>query len=333
MAKNKKPEFEKLIRVEEAISTLRISPDQFRSWREAGRFKISLNQNGKQCISQNDLTRLAHSNDKAIASREAFMHYSRTRIQDNLTGLDAKFDEKIRQNVEQYSNYLRILENIHHGYRHRIDLTQDESALAAAYALHAKVLNLLNMACLTLEHHYWYSFILLRPIDEAIDLAHYFIIREDTEVGKKHLKVWFRENRSPSHRACREAISEFMATILGGKTLGLHEESMSDLYSSKSKSIHPNFNDILMGLLKPGFRNMKIQATDFDYGSCTNLRELYELSSFYQSSIWSTVQGFLNCFHDRMPLSGKDKVTLVQLDKELEDESDKYAEDSKNYNG
>lgn len=327
MAKKKRPEIEKLIRIDNAIYILRISPDQFRSWQDEGRFEIILNRNGKQCITENDLRRLAYNNDKPQASREAFMRYARGRIEDKITGQNSAFDNGIKRNVEKYRNYHKTIEKIHSNYGNRVDLTRDETALAAAYALHAKVLNLLNMACLTLEHHYWYASLLLRPIDEAIDLAEYFIIKEDTKVGKKHLKAWFRENQSPFHSSCRKAISEFMGTLLGGKTTEIHEETMSDLYGSKCKSVHPTFNEIMMVLFKPKFRNMETYYSDFDYGPCTNLRELYRLSFFFQSSIWSTVQGFLFCFQDRMPLYEKNKEILFSLNKRFEEEADSDAYD------
>ena len=327
MTKKKRPKIEKLIRIDNAIYILRVSPGLFRSWQDEGRFEVILNRNGKQCITENDLRRLAYSDDKAQASHEAFMRYAQGRIEDEITGQDSAFDDGIRKNIKKYRNYHKMIEKIHSNYGNRVDLTRDETALAAAYALHAKVLNLLNMACLTLEHHYWYASLLLRPIDEAIDLAEYFIIKEGTKVGEKHLKGWFRENKSPPHSTCRKAISEFMGTLLGGKTTDIHEETLSDLYGSKSKSVHPTFNEIMMVLFKPQFRNTETYSSDFDYGQCNNLRELYELSFSFQSSIWSTVQGFLFCFQDRMPLYEKDMEILFSLNKRFEEEADSDAYD------
>ena len=191
MANKKKSKIQNLIRIDNAIYILRISPDQFRSWHNEGRFKITLNKNGKLCITEDELRNLAYKDFKQQASREAFINYAQRRIEDEASGQNSTFDKRIKQNIEKYREYLKIIEAIHSNYSDRVDLTRDETALAAAYALHAKVLNLLNMAFLTIEHHYWYASLLLRPIDETIDLAEYFIIKENTEVGKKYLKNGF----------------------------------------------------------------------------------------------------------------------------------------------
>ncbi len=325
MAKRKRPKTEKLIRIDNAIFILRISPAQLRSWQDEGRFEIKLNRNGKPCITENDLRKLAYSNDKLQASREFFIFSALRRIVHESKGKNAFFQDEIKKNVEKYRNFNKTIEKIHSNYGNRVDLTRDETALAAAYALLAKVLNLLNMAYLALENHYWYASLLLRPIDEAIDLAEYFIIKKDTSVGKKHLETWFRENKSPSHSTCRKEISEFTGTILGEEITEIHQETLSDLYDAKSKSVHPTFNEIMMVLFNAKLKNMEIDSIDFDYGPSTNLEELYLLSLFFQSSIWSTVQGFLFCFEDKMPLLKKDKEILFSLNKIFEEESDNDA--------
>ena len=325
MAKRKRPKTEKLIRIDNAIFILRISPAQLRSWQDEGRFEIKLNRNGKPCITENDLRKLAYSNDKLQASSEFFIFSALRRIVHESKGKNAFFQDEIKKNVEKYRNFNKTIEKIHSNYGNRVDLTRDETALAAAYALLAKVLNLLNMAYLALENHYWYASLLLRPIDEAIDLAEYFIIKKDTSVGKKHLETWFRENKSPSHSTCRKEISEFTGTILGEEITEIHQETLSDLYDAKSKSVHPTFNEIMMVLFNAKLKNMEIDSIDFDYGPSTNLEELYLLSLFFQSSIWSTVQGFLFCFEDKMPLLKKDKEILFSLNKIFEEESDNDA--------
>ena len=321
MAK-KKSHSNKLIRIDNAISILRVSPQQFQSWHKEGRFKILLNKNGKHCISENDLKSIAYSDEKLKASYEALLNYLERRVDNDITNQNSIFEAGIKNNVKKYRNYIKVIETIHANYSNRIDLARDESALAAAYALHAKVLNLLNMACFNIENHFWYSSLLLRPIDEAIDLAEYFIIKDHTEIGKKHLKVWFRENKSPSHSTCRKTISEFMGSFFSSGVTEIHKETLSDLYGLKSKPVHPTFNEIMMVLFNPKIKNRKILSTSFDYGPCTNMRELFELSNFFQSSIWSTVQGFFFCFQDKMPLSEPDKATLISYNKQFEIEAD-----------
>jgi len=317
----KKYESDKLIRVDTAIYILNVSPQQFHSWREESKFQIKYNKNGKPCITENDLKKLAYSGFVKEASYDALLNHIERRQNDEITNQDSIFKNRTKKNVEKYRQYISTLERIHSNYQNRMDLIHSESALVAAYMLHAKVLNLLNMACLNLENHYWYSSLLLRPIDEAIDLAEYFLITENTDIGKKHLKAWFRENKAPPHSICRKTISKYMGTLLGKGTTGIHEETLADLYGSKSKPVHPTHHEILMVLFKPRIRNRQFVSNDFDYGPCSNLRELFELSLFFQSSIWSTVQGFLFCFQEKLPLSKSDTEILFSLNKKFEDES------------
>lgn len=321
--KKKKHGLDRLIRIDNAIYILRVSPQQFRTWQEEGKFEIKLNKNGKPCITETDLRKLAYSDFVQAASFDALLNHLKRHQEDDATGKNFLFGKSIKETVDKYRFYIKTLERIHANYQNRTALIHSESALLAAYMLHARVINLLNMACLCLENHYWYTSLLLRPIDVAIDLSEYFIITENTEVGAKDLKAWFRENKTPSHSTCRKTISKCMGSLLGDGIIEIHEETMSDLYGSKSKSVHPTYNEILMLSFNPEVENRQIVSMSFDYDRCSNLRELFELSLFFQSSIWSTVQGFLFCFQETMPLTESDKATLLSLNKKFENECNK----------
>lgn len=56
---------------------------------------------------------------------------------------------------------------------------------------------------------------LLRPIDEAIDLAKYFSLCSAEESAVSHVREWFRENRSPKHKIVREIWGKKIDAILG----------------------------------------------------------------------------------------------------------------------
>lgn len=318
-AKNSKAEI--LIPFDNAIHILRVLPRQFRAWRDEGRFVVRINKNGKDCISQADLKKLAYSDDVHKAAFEAFTIDIATREQDELTGRNAQFLLQNSKTIEKYRGYIKILENIHAIYHNRLDILNTESALVAAYMLYSKVINLLKIACLCLEHRFWYSGVLLRPIDEVIDLAEYFIITEETEQGKKHLKEWFRENKAPSHKICRKAIAKYMSSLIEDETMDAHEELLRDLYGRKSKWIHPTYNGI-MEVYRAKTGNKGIIPQGFDYGSCSYLRKLFELTIFFQSSIWTAVQGFFICFHKHMPLTEEDKKTLLSLNRKFGEEAD-----------
>ena len=72
----------------------------------------------------------------------------------------------------------------------------------------------------------------------------------------------------------------------------------------------------------PKIEERKLMTMSFNYDQCANFRALFELSEFFQSSIWSAVQGLLLCFQDKMPLTDEDKATLISLNEQFDKESD-----------
>jgi len=82
---------------------------------------------------------------------------------------------------------------------------------------------------------------MVREIDECLDLAKYFWIKRGTTEGDTALHKWFRENDAPSHARCREAISEWHASLVGDSSPDDHLDLMRELYRKKSKWIHPTF--------------------------------------------------------------------------------------------
>ncbi len=329
MVKNQrrnKPKTLKLIPFDYAIYTLRVSPEQFYTWKDEGRFEVRINKSGKVCITEASLKKLAYSDDVHNVALDAFTEALKINTAINerneLSGRNALFICENFKRIEKYRQYIKTLEDIHASYRNRVDVLRGESALVAAYVLYSKVVSLLNMACSCLENSFWNSGIFLRMIDEAVHLAHYFIVTEKTEQGDKHLKEWFRLKHAPSHGFCRKAISEHVGSVLGNKLIDVHEEVMVDLYGQKSKWIHPNYNGIMeVYRVKKGEKGMVSQG--FDYGCCSYAGKILELTDFFQSSIWTAIQSFYICFYEKMPLKAQHRKTLHALDKKFQQEADK----------
>jgi hypothetical protein len=63
-----KSQDEELIRVDNAIDTLRVPPEQFYLWCQEGKFTIKLNSNGKPCITKADFRSLAYSDFTGVDS-------------------------------------------------------------------------------------------------------------------------------------------------------------------------------------------------------------------------------------------------------------------------
>lgn len=171
------------------------------------------------------------------------------------------------------------------------------------------------MANLCFSNLFWDSKILFRPIDEAVMLAEYFIISQDTDIGKKHLKEWFRENRSPSNVICRETISNYMQKILPD-FYDTYKKNLSEVYSIKSKSIHHSLNSILE-TYNVTIEKDNIKQVGFDFGKCTYTSKILETIEFFQSSIWTAFQGFFICFNSSMPLTKEDSDLLIFYDTKI----------------
>ena len=191
--KTKTPKPESFISVNDAIYILRVARQQFNILKYIGGFKI-VNKDGKDFISQTDFRKLAYDNNVRKSAINFFSFDIEKREVERLT----KNDEFLFHNskiISKYRGYIKTLENIHAMYHSQLNILHTESALVAAYLLYYKVINLLYMSCTCLENLYWHSTVLLRTIDETIDLASNFIITEKTEKGKNDLKKWFRESQ------------------------------------------------------------------------------------------------------------------------------------------
>jgi len=179
--------------------------------------------------------------------------------------------------------------------------------------MQATTISLLNMACACLKGRYWESGVLLRLIDETVDLAWYFVAAEGTGQGLAHLREWFRLNMAPPNAVCRKTIAQEVSGFLGEEQGAKHGAAMSQLYERKSKWIHPTYNGI-MELYRPSITKQGDMKSGFEYGARSDAYKMLGLTDFFRSSIWTAVQGFIVCFITRMPLREEDKKTLYLLE-------------------
>jgi hypothetical protein len=313
MSKPKKKK-QKIIPFNSAITALKIHPNSFNQLLDKFNFSIFYNENGDKCLSDNDFKRLCHSDEVKNKSIEDFFHRTMILEEDERTGRNNSFNDHIKNKVDEYRDYIEILEKIHSNYIHKIDILRDESALCAAYIIYSKIINLLNLLCDSLENGYFHSNVLFRPIDELIDVALYFIVTENTDRGERHLKEWFREDKSPEPRICRLENARYLNSIVEERTTSSQKELTDNLYHLKSKWVHPSLSEIAdifpLKILKG---NLEQKA--FDYRKCSFPRKILEMTEFFQSSIWTAFQSFYFCFHEKLPLSQDEKDILYKQNK------------------
>lgn len=302
----------KLIPFSIAAQTLMLNQNTFYGLIKDKKIKIYKNINSDNCISEPDLKILCCNEEVRNISKTYLLNSLLLLESDKINKKDVILIQKIKELLKQYRKDIEVLEKIHNKYKNKVNILNDETALAAAYILFAKVINLLNMACLCLENFYLNAGSLLRIIDETIDVARYFIFSEDTEKGDSDLKKWFREDISPSHSICRKELSKETSSFIQNKPKA-NEELMKTLYDLKSRMIHPTRNVILESLIYSKKEEMSL-PNSFEYKRCSYARRIYEHVVFFKSSILTAYQEFYFCFYKKMPLEKDDKDILMSFD-------------------
>ena len=92
--KKKKTKKEILIRADNAIFILRISPEHFYEWHQKGLFKLMHNKNGKPCIPYGEFKKLAYSKFVQDASKEVFINYVERWAEEEKSGDSLQFKAK-----------------------------------------------------------------------------------------------------------------------------------------------------------------------------------------------------------------------------------------------
>jgi hypothetical protein len=85
--------------------------------------------------------------------------------------------------------------------------------------------------------------------------------------------------------------------------------------------IHPTHHEIIEPY-KAMIGNNWIVYQGIDYASCSYAKKILEITEFFQSSIWTAIQGFLWCFDETIPLRKKDGDVLRSLDEKFFKEVD-----------
>ena len=305
------PNEEKLIPISIAAQTLMLDQNTLYGLIKDNKIKIHKNTNLNNCISDSDLKILCYNEEVRNISKKYLLDNLLSLESDKINKKDEILIQKIKELLEQYRKDIEVLEKIHNKYKDKVNILNDETALTAAYILFAKVINLLNMACLCLENFYLNAGILFRIIDETIDVAEYFIFPEVTEKRDLALKIWFREDFSPQNFICRKELSKDMSYIIQNNPKA-NEELMKTLYDLKSRMIHPTRNVILESLVYSKEEEISL-PNSFDYKRCSYARRVYGFVVHFKSSILTAFQGFFKCFHEKMPLEEDDKDILISF--------------------
>lgn len=310
----------RLVRFKDAAHILGVPIEWFPRLVQHIGYEVQVDRWSTPCLSFEDFKKL-HVHPQVIEAAEtAALNEAEQRVRDKLTGRNERFAREIKEKLLEYRQYIRLLQEMHHKYLDKVQPLQRRNGLSAAYLLYARVINLLHMGCVCLEVGYWNAGIVLRQIDEAIQVAEYFS-DEFTPELQRDITKWFRENRSPRPSDIRKAIARRLGMLMGEDQGERHQYVMDELYELKSKWIHPTFSPVRETLqIEP--IDARAIVVGFDYEASTFPRKLHEITLFYRSSIWSAVQGFLFSFQYQIPLDGEDAAKLLLLNQKFTNEPD-----------
>lgn len=307
---NPKSKEEKYISIEQIALSLGLLERDVESWLSEIQPEIRLNYRKKRSVSSNFLDSLSKDNRYETAKINSLE--SENIIRRDEVNCKSKIKTERKNLLESYSKDILNLEKIHKSCLDRINFHHHESAITAAYLLFSKVISCLKLGVLSLENGFWYGGSVIREIDEALDLAQYFVICENTAKGKDHLYQWFRNNRAPQHFVCREAISKHMAKVVNENEI-FFQELMNELYQSKSKWTHPTYSSIRE--ITQFDTSYGVTIKSIEYGGISFETKLIELTHFFRSSIWSAFQYFQLCFSIGLPLTAAENNFLEEYNK------------------
>ncbi|HEY5125407.1 MAG TPA: hypothetical protein VIK14_16875 [Ignavibacteria bacterium] len=213
--------------------------------------------------------------------------------------LSSEIIKELNFKTTKYLSYckdaVKKFETVHNNYRANFNILNDETPELAAYLMFAKIINLQYLIINSLQDKFLNSFILFRPLNEAIQLAEYFLITKNTEKGQNDLRKWFRKNESPRPESIRRANDKYSKNYLPSIISEFYNINKRILHYNQSKSIHNSINDINK-LFIFDIENEELKVV-FEYEKSTNYNELYEHVVYLIYNIPTAILGFIHCFN------------------------------------
>lgn len=303
----------KLIAIEDLASKLGLSTIQVQLWVQKDKEKILHDFRGRLAVSDKLLEKYSSSADYELAFRKAIS--AENMAKQNHKGMYEQLKIERFKLLKFYESCFRKLASIHKKYIGLANGYGHESPEIAGFLLFSRAITTLKMFCNSQKEGFWYSGALIREIDESVALAQYFILTKDSKEGKKNLHKWFRQNNIPENSYCRKATADHMNQFASDDEKN-NKQLLDEIYNKKSKFTHPSYAAI-RDVLDYELTDQGIFIKKFEYGICSNEEKMYELTHFFESSIWTVFQAFYECFlhlpitlEDRQFLKGMDRLFL-----------------------
>ncbi len=223
-----------------------------------------------------------------------------------------KFEKRIHSEITWIKKFVCELEGYHRIIVKKYDLINDESADCAACLLFIKAINMFNTVIYCVESKLLCSNVYFRPINEAINLAQYFLLTKESPEGKESLFNWFRDNKTPRTDIIVSTLKEYSETHTNEIVAHIFSSMSYQLVQTTSKIIHNSYSDTLKHL---AFKSdgSKVILDDIEFNGTNNSRELFDYIIYLISLLWSIHMSYQICFE--LLIKDIDKDILTKIDK------------------
>ncbi len=298
---------ENYITPEEAAARLMVLPADILNWIKEGKLKGIKQEDGKYLIPLEDYQKFGRSFPKEL--RDKIGEYLWTSLEAIRPLVQEDVSSRFRQNsqfvLDRDEQAVQLLEKLHRKYEPNIDIFGDKRGAVACFIVYARVISLLYSIINLLRSGIpTASFILFRPLWEAILLAEYFMFSDVDNENQKEIRRWFESDESPSASEVRDYLS---------KKLNMPIDTMKKLHRGYSKPVHHTYRAIMesyRGYSMSGFLGHHTKRLGFDYHQSSIMRDIISLVSAFEALLLFALQGFYICFSTSLPLTDEESQLI-----------------------
>lgn len=306
-----------MITVEKAAKGYKVLPSDVLEWIEAGKIQAVKQKDNTYLIPLEEYQRFGRSLPKEL--RDRLGKYLWEAMESMEPMVRAEVRDTIKQNIqyvlERAERAVNFVEELHRKYEPGFDVINDKRGCTACFIIFTRIISMLySIIALLRSGIPAESFILFRPLHEAVLLAEYFMVSEVEKENQNEIKEWFENEKSPAARKVREYLS---------KKFGISIDILRKLHDGYSKPIHHTYKAIMesyRGYSMTGFLGNYEKRLGFDYHQSSIMRDIVDLLRLFEALLFEALLGFYRCFSSVIPLSDEEL-------KKLEDEIDFYSTD------
>ena len=297
---------QKYLSVAQVAALFKALPPAVLAWIEDGSLDAIKQEDGTYLIPIDAYEEFGHTRqDLWQVEFEKFMVLAieemRPAVQRDVADRFRQSNEVVLDRAQQAVN---MLESLHKKYEPLIEIYERRGAVAS-FIVYARVISLLYSTIKLLRSGVpAESFILFRPLWEAVLLALYFWLSEAKGDNQSKILKWFDSDISPQSKHVRHYVSKSTA-------MNLRElDEKSQLYS---KPIHHTYRVIMesyRGFELSGCMGSHKQRNGFDYHTSSIMRDVVSLVMEFEGLLGMALTVFYLCFSRSLALNDIEVKTL-----------------------